>query len=220
MNYIERTERSITKYEVTYDTEAIRTLRTEIINSCSLVVYRELESTIGPDQSDPLKIRNLHKGPKVGIREQTDGEDTPIYLFTYYEYVFPNIISSIDKLLSGDISALDEIFSPKIEENNRNINDEIRKLSSEIDKIPNTEINKKIGKLKELESLIKLSKLNENQKSTAKYYEILRDLINFKLVSSIATKDLDRVLNFFDNTISYEDISGIYQKRKTRVKKS
>lgn len=203
MFYFKYYDDKIEKYVVEFDRELVEELGVEIIDNCSLIVHHEEDLTLGPNKNNTLKIRNYHKGPKVGEYSHECGPDEPIYHFSYDEYIYPSLITIIDKLLRGDSDAIDEInnYNPEIDNAKISFNKEIEKLSRKIDLIDNLDIKNKQLKLKELEVLVAKAQLNKDRKHIDSYYEQLKELLSYELLATISTEEVKKVNRFFSKKL-------------------
>lgn len=198
MNYFKQNGNMVEKYEINYEREVIENFKVRVINECSEIIHQEIDSTVGPDRSDYLKIRNYHQGSKVGVREYTDGPDEYIYHFSYDEYKFPYLVSLIDKFLNGDMYALKSIFNPDFKMESVSINTRIEMTMSELEEINNLDFDKKREKLDELKKLIEISNINKDQKPIADYYNKFKDLVSLNLVDTISIDEISKITSFFD----------------------
>lgn len=204
--------KNIYKYDIVFDKEKIEKLRIEIINNCSEIVHKEIIDSIGPDDRDILKIRNLVNHGFVGIHEYFE-EDVTLYKYTYDEYQYPYIISLIDKLLSGKYYY--EMF--------KNSNEEFITISEKINDLSKNIMNKNkindLDYLEKLKELIELQKYNKNQISAKKYYEIIDNEISFNLIDSVSLDEITKVMQFIGITHYIDNIPEIKGKlyEKTRI---
>lgn len=187
------------KYEISLDKAALERIKIEIINNCSRIKHHDYETTKTPNYFDYLKIRN-YKEEEIGIRESRDfySSDETLYHVIYDEYEYPYLVEIIDKLLNGEVNAIDEILNPNFEKEPICIDEEIASLKQEIETIflDNKNINKKIDKLNELKLLYEQKKLNENQISVIEYYTKVKEMISFKLVDYMEIDLINKVNKF------------------------
>ena len=216
MYYFIDKKETIEKYSVSFSKEELEKLKIEIINNCSEIEHHEYEGTHGPNKFDYLRIRN-YKERFVRIQESRDSLQWPdqrVYHYSYDEYKFPELVSTIDELLNGNVLVLDTIFNTNPESKIETIDERIRKASVELDAIDNLKITKKREKLDELQKLIELKKLNEKQKSVVPYYARLRELITLDLVDTITKEEIERVNQFFENSTNVKKQSQKIQTLK------
>ena len=115
MYYFKYDDLVIYKYIVNFDKNRMLSLRSNIINNCSELVHREVDSDIEINSS--MRIRNL-KQNKIG----------DMYHYSYDEYVYPHLVSLIDMLLKNDITSLERILDLNTKKNDVNkIQDEGKK---------------------------------------------------------------------------------------------
>lgn len=184
MNYYNELEGKLEEYEIIFDREVIEKFRTKVIKDCSLILHKDIFSSKGPNINDDLKIINYHKGEKVSVRSNESGINENIYHISYDEYKYPYLVKLIDRLLSGDYSCIDEIYYPNLEgKENPTYQELVKKVSKELEEINNT--SEKRHKQLELESLMKVSTINKNQKPVIDYYYILQNLITINLIDTI-----------------------------------
>ena len=217
MNYFKQNEKYIEKYEVSFKKDELLSFRVKVINECSEIVHKEVNSSIGPNQNDHLRIRNYHKGPKVGVYEYDCAPDEVVYHFSYDEYKFPYLVTLIDRLLSNDVSALDSIFNPDFSKEKEPFDVRVNKRTKEFERIDSSNVFKKIENLNELKDLIKQANLNKKQKDVSSYYAILQKLITLNLVDKILVDDFKRIKQFFNSEVSL--FLDIDESREKLVKK-
>lgn len=193
--YVENNDK-IEKYEIEFDKEKLKKLKIEIINKCSEITHKEYNNTIEPNYFDYLKIRN-YQSKQIGTVEGRDyAPDKTLYHISYDEYIFPYLVTLIDRLLKNDIEALNEIFNPSIEKEKISFTQRIENLSKEIDEINNFDTNKKITKLQELQKLIETQKLNSSQLPVSLYYTKVQELITFKYINSMKITEIEKTESF------------------------
>ena len=102
----------IGKYNVSFDRNVIASFRKEIIDKCSLIIHHDMESMREPYLKDILKIRNYTKIQiSKGKIDNTKLNGRVTYRMIYDEYKFPYLAFLIERILEGDIYALDEVFN-------------------------------------------------------------------------------------------------------------
>lgn len=208
MNYFIKKDNVIEKYRITYDKKELRELRREIIDNCSEIYHRDIKRAL-IDASDKSKIRNYMVLDYLGSIDR-EYEDEKIYHQTYDEYVYPNIVTIIDKLLKDDLSSISGIYY--INEKNIDVESKIDRLNNEIDDLSNYSVDKKIEKLKELKELIDHKVINNNRKSVLPYYDKLKSLLKTDLVAFMRITDIEKISNFFDTDT--EDVLKLAQIKK------
>lgn len=209
----------IEKYFIGFNAKDVEKLRYEIINNCSKIVHQECDSTDGPNRFDHLRIRNYHRSERIETYEYTDGPDEEIYHFSYDEYKFPYLVSLIDKLLDGDISALEKIYHPNFKHKEKDFKKMIEIASKEADKIDNLNVEEKIEKLKEIQCLFKNSELNKNRKPINDYYLRLQGLIKSELIGSVSISEILKVKEFLDSSLVIDNNIKKLLKPQSIVKK-
>ena len=204
-------KKDIIKYEILFDKEKLEKLKFEIIEKSSIIEHMDYEDTNFPKMYgllDYLKYRNYSE-IKVGVREYNDFYSMPetLYRFTYDKYHFPYLIELVDKILSGDVKALEDIFNINIKKELVPLDKRIEEVNIKINQTDNDSTYKKIELLKELSDLIKQKELNKNQVNVDKYYLKVRKLFNFKKIDVLSCRELQRVLDFYNisDKIEYTD---------------
>lgn len=188
------------KYLVTFDEEAVRALRTKIIDDCSWIFTEKVQGFDFPSIQNPLKIRNVHRDKCLGIRTTDDGINQEYYEFSYLRYDFPWLVNLIDRLLDGDSSAIGEIDTYSDKGERVDYDAQIESLSSKIDAMDNkTQTSEKIEGLEALEHLKLLASLNRNQLRDEAYLPMLKDLIVMTPIGVIPIDVADSVLSFVDS---------------------
>lgn len=200
MYYFEEGTNLIKKYKVSYSKEELLLLRKEIIDNCSEIIHKDYETTTGPSSNDPLKIRNLVRC-QIGVKEyrmNTLMPDRKLYRYIYDEYNFPYLVSLIDRLINGDVSALKEIFNINYDKELKPFQDKVDKASSELDSIDNLRVREKRAKLDELQRYLEQLEYNKKQVSVIPYYQKVIDYLNLELVDTISRDSVTRVNSFFN----------------------
>lgn len=195
--YFREKDDVIEKVLVCYDKEELEKLKYEIADNCTLIVHRELNGT-KKDKPDILMCQRFSQN-EIGISSSKAYECAPdekLYHFSYDEKVLPRLVKLIMELENGNVSVVEQIFGPIIEE--ATYDEKIRNLTIEIDNINNSDFDLKISKLQELKALTKEKEKNKDVKSDAIYYDRVRKLLHLKVVDSIPKKDLLRIQKFFD----------------------
>ena len=205
MYYFKETEDYIEKYNITFDLEKLNELKKEIIDNCSEVEHKEINTPIEPE-NNPLKIRNLKKGKQVGTRTFANGQSIPLYTYNYDEYTYPYLVNLIDNLINGETNSLEEIFIPNKQKEKhydlrlknykkRNIN----KKFNEYEKINYFDIQKKREKLNELDKLILDYEKMATIKPVGPYYEKVKALITLELVAKLPIEYLNKIIYFYED---------------------
>lgn len=207
MFFFQKKENQIEKYEITFNKEELEKFRIKVINDCSEIKHHKYEANRDLMIFNPLIIRN-YKSEKKGYIESHDvySESEIIYQIEYDEYVFPYLVSLIDRLLKEDAMVIDEILYPDYSLENIPIIDRINQVSMELDKIDNLKVYEKKKKLEELIKLIDLQKLNSTQKSVHDYYDFLKQMLSINLIDTLPIKDFNRVKDFFEDKNISKDI--------------
>ena len=166
--------------------------------------------------NNPLgeKISHLKKKNTGRTTSYSDtSEDKTVYEYDYILITYPYLTFLVDKLLSGDETAIYDMVDYKIEypinydelltqergEINRLVDNNQEEV---IKKIAPEDYTKKKEKLKELEDLLKAKELNKNQQSIDVYYNQLVGLIKFDLIDSLPISELGRIESFLEIDLS------------------
>ena len=205
MYYFRENGDLIEKYEVSFSKEELEELIPKITLESGRIIHNEYDSTSNINV-DIMRIHNYSK-KSAGVQKFNDGIDIPIYHYSYDEYIEPKLVTYINMLLNGDVNAIDKIFACQDEPTIPNYANEIKKMSKEIDKIPNTKIQMKKAKLDEFQKLLNEAKLNQNRKSMKEYYLKVQSMIHLTLKDQLSKETINRTDNFFTNSI--ESISQV-----------
>ena len=200
MNYFVKKEYSIVKYQVDFNLEKVQQLKREVIENCSLVVHKEYRSTIEPDFHDSLRIRNYEKR-MIGVKDNEN-----LYLMSYEEYVYPELVSIIDELIEGNPNCIDKIMNPKEDSVLSFYEEKATEIFMDIEK----KNDQKEG-LMELQSSVG-EIVSKERKPVEEYYQRLKDLIKMKCSGTLSLNALNSVLAFFDYTTSFQDLEDKSQK--------
>lgn len=203
MIYYELDDKVINKYEITYDINRINEIKEEIINNCSRIDHVEFEREYSfNDNYFEDKIVRNHISEHIRFNEYFDGPRS-VYLHRFDLLTPPKLVELINRLLDNDKSAINEIYF--YQEEKVSFDKEIDDKNKEINSINNSEVDKKIDKLKELKELLKLKYINRDQKSTKEYYIKLLDYIHVTFISSINISDNNIISDFFNMDFNIEN---------------
>lgn len=221
MKYYNLKDDVIEKYNVTFDTKEIEKIKNEIINNCSDIKHKEYKSDYSPSFSKSDIIRNYQERRTGEVKEYFE-ETRFIYEYSYDRYEPPYLVNLLNELLKNK-NVLEDILTYKVL-NRLPIDIKIEKKEKEIKGIDDKNTKVKIEKLKEYEKLLKLKKLNENQKPLSLYYDKLISLFKFELEDILSIEEVKRVqqfmgLNFLEQKgiINYHD-SKIDNKKNSKNK--
>ena len=137
-------DKEIKKFNVFYDYEKLRKLKSKVINECSTLEHIETKSKqlLVTENITNFNIRNY---THVVIKND---DNEKLYLLKYDLYRFPYLVSIINKLLRDDISALEYVIYPNL---NSDMKEEINENKKSIKKY--YEILKEIIKLQFIDSI-------------------------------------------------------------------
>lgn len=197
MNYFKYNEKEIEKYEVVFEKEQIQQFRNQVINDYSEIEHHEYDDALEPNYLDYMRIRN-YNSYKIGVKNDFNYQPIEIYHFSYDEYKYPYLVTIIDKLLSDDITAIDELYNPNYELEKVPFNSQIKEATEIFNTISNLKIDEKKSQLEKLQNLIESAKINQNQKPIKDYYLKLQEMITFNHIDTLTIEEYDRVNKFFD----------------------
>ena len=216
MIYYELDDKVINKYEITYDINRINEIKEEIINNCSRIDHVEFEREYSfNDNYFENKLVKNHTSEPIGFNEYYDGTRS-VYLHRFDLLTPPNLVELIDRLLSDDKSAVNEIYF--YQEEKVSFDKEIDAKNKESDSINNSDVDKKINKLKELKELLELKYINRDQKSTKEYYIKLLDYIHVTFISSVNINDSNIINDFFNMDFNIENGNIMFTDNKNKEK--
>ena len=144
MYYFKYTDTNIEKYVVYFNRDELTNLRHKVITNCSEMIHREIDSD--EELSNNSRIRNL---------KRSNNGDT--YHYSYDEYIYPRLVSIIDRLLRNDDKVIDTIAN--------NMQNDIINLKDEMKKVKLTEY---YNRLKNMLSFELLTVINFNEPKTIK----------------------------------------------------
>ncbi len=144
MYYFKYTDTNIEKYVVYFNRDELTNLRHKVITNCSEMTHREIDSV--EELSNNSRIRNL---------KRSNNGDT--YHYSYDEYIYPRLVSIIDRLLRNDDKVIDTIAN--------NMQNDIINLKDEMKKVKLTEY---YNRLKNMLSFELLTIINFNEPNTIK----------------------------------------------------
>lgn len=208
MIYINQEKDELVKYEVEIDIEKLKELKIEIINNCAEIKHRFYEDSKFPNYHDLLHIRNYNfEFIKTEYFNNTRTLPQNIYKFEYDEYIDPILVTIIDKLLSGDTTAIKKLDNPK---ENKKCHDK-PEFASQFQLLEHLlSIETKKERIEELQTLKRNfekiqesyeldEKLNLDRKPILEYYKKVKECIAFTEISRVNIVELEEVLSFFEN---------------------
>lgn len=208
MFYFRKNDKTIKKYQVSFDKEEIKKIKKEIINNCSKRTHVIRESTLSPGEliNNPLgeKISHLKKKNTGRTTSYSDtSEDKTVFEYDYILITYPYLVFLVDNLLSGDEAAVYDIVNYKIEYPT-NYDDLLIQENEKIHKLVDSNIEEVIKKAEILKRILEEKELNKNQQNTDVYYNQLMGLIKFDLIDSLPTSELGRIESFLNINLSRE----------------
>ncbi len=203
----------IQKYEVSYDESKIKVLRKKFIDDCSIIIKREITSTMYPYCNENNKeyrgIRNLGV---VRVQEYNDGPDKDVCRYTFDEYCYPDIISLIDRFLNNDASVISEIYEYKTKFDRSYLDEEITKQLKKIEGIALEKVDEKIKGYQELKELINYKTLTKREVKEEMYYEELLKIIKMKELDTYLYSDYLKYQQFFEDDHEVNDYNRILKR--------
>lgn len=226
MYYYKVEEDIVKKFEIEFNLEEMKKLRSEIIEKCSYITHESKEKTMC-NCSNFTDIREymgnehikLLKYEKVGSYTIEDFYGDFVYneyKIEYLYYTFPKLVDLIDKLIEGDTKVISEIFNPSFDEpisKQDIILKEQQEVIEILNKRNNGDIKKELEKLNEIEQKLeeckKEQELNKNRIPVNEYYLKAQSLIILKNICTIKQQDLLNIFEFFE-----EDVDKVKQYAK------
>lgn len=197
MIFFKKEELQYTKIDATLDLDIVKKLRTRIINDCSTIYFRTIESVNGPEIVDPLKIRNVRRGKFLHTQKNEMGQDEKVYEYTFFEYDYPKLVELVDEILAGNTSSLVKLLSEYEIESIPNFDEMVSNLAREVDSIDTIQSPKtKIDMLQNIYDLQLQAALNRNQISTKTYYDLLLGYITYDALAVKPVSEIDGSLDF------------------------
>ena len=117
MYYYKVLENEILKYEVSYDLEKVRGLLKDLVRDCSEEKTYHYTS-VGIPKRDPYAKYKKFDYKFVDIRYDFYGDDE-IYEVDAIELITPSLYILIINILNGNVIALEELFSKRIDMTNK-----------------------------------------------------------------------------------------------------
>lgn len=190
------------EYEVIINHEKLKQIREQIISDCSFIIKRKKIASMSFGWAYYGEtVKNIKRG-KVFF-EYSEDPDKSIYEYTYDDYIFPEIIKKIDKVLGGDEQQIQYLFETS----------DLSNIDIDINKYHDVEHLKKIKRL--IEEYIKNNniKLFEDaqelmnkyewavvcnpKKSVKEYYSKLQECFIFEKRREITAADFLNIKNLF-----------------------
>lgn len=226
MYYIEQQNNELIKYEVVIDQKELEKIKYIVIRNCGEIKHQCYQSDYAPRDLSFDHIGN-YSYKKVGTKEYFE-ETRDVYLYEYDEYSDTTLVTLIDRLLKGDMSAILEIKNPKIKEKKVDNGGELQKKLENILSLDMKDISTwKLEQVKkELEEYQTNEKLNRDRKSDLEYYSKVLACIDMKEISRRTLDDLieiEKLMNqvnsllqqvkpFFEETDKQNVCTNQYQK--------
>lgn len=122
MFYFKIEGNEILKYEISYDIENVKKLQKDLANDCS-IEKKYTYSSVGIPRRDKNTVYKKFDYKFVGMRYDFYGDDE-IYEVNTIELVTPPLYDLINRIMNGNVLALEELFSRRIDvKNKENVRD-------------------------------------------------------------------------------------------------
>lgn len=199
MNIVINKDNKESIYELVYDEESIKSLISEIITNCSVRkqcksrfearTYAEVENKINSatDWNGNKIFENVSNIKEEPVNDPFDywrhGDPVP-YSFTSDKLLSPQLVNFLINLLNGENIDYEWFTSRKELSLKQELQQEIQKIDSQINKISNFETRIKIDKLEELARRVRdYADIPEfDYDLLSKYYDIAESHITLELV--------------------------------------
>lgn len=149
MYYFYENDYYIYRKEINIDKEKIEQLKKQIIENCSRITHTEYDSDYAPHINN-LLVRNYSE-TFVGYKEYFE-ETRKVMHYSYDLLIQPKLVKLIDRLLSDDISAIEEIINYDYK-SEITIDDIIRAKNEELEIIDNNSYAKKNRSFKKIRKI-------------------------------------------------------------------
>ena len=170
------------EYEVSYDKDELKELRTRVINNASVVVHREYVGRFSPyyrkRKVDPLEIQNYNV-----TLDHIDKFGTEQFHYEYDEYVFPYLVKIIDELLNDNVQALTEVYNMDFTKEFIPVIDRMKKWIKKLES--DVSIDEKIKLCDEIKKLLLELKYDEVYIPVMEYYIELISKIHLNRVNTL-----------------------------------
>lgn len=169
-------------YDVHYDIDDLNRIKNEAIENASCIIHQNYNGNYRcspyyrKKARDPREIRN-YKQELISIQKDSNGRNEKIYHYEYDEYLFPHIVSLIDRLKLGSTEVLDEIYNPDYVKEFVPVYYKIHELEQELIRTDDKNLNKKLEILYELKYQIKIARDEKIDIPVEKYYKELQEAI-------------------------------------------
>jgi len=207
-------EKAIIRRKVDFDEDTIRNIREDVIEDCSNIVHRQVRARRGEIQADGKRIRDVEEFTV----DYTNSYEANVDMcnVTYIEYVFPELVSWIDKLLEGDPTSINHLIGNEAKEETVSYDAKIIEANAKVDSIDNFDYTAKVEALTELKRIIEDSELNKGGKSTKPYLDRLKVAITVTTCATLPLETLDRVQTFFGMSLEEFGLDKIILKDSSK----
>ena len=208
MYYITKDDDKLIKHEIKIDENKLKEIMKKVILDCGEINHIKYENTIEPNYYNfDYRVKN-YSSTKIKEIDHFEYTDT-LYLIEYDEYQDTRLSILIKKLLSGDITVIEQLKNPSVLEKEDTLK---ISLQSKIKKILTKDIKDisiyEIENLKEeLKNYQEHERMNQDRKSDLEYYPQVLECIKESQVSVLDIKVLedwakqnDIIKAFYSNT--------------------
>lgn len=177
-------------YQVYYNNEDLETIKNEAIENASQIIHRNYKGNYRyspfyrSKTRDQREIRNFTNELVDTVRDY-NGRKEKIYHYEYDQYLFPYIVTLINRLEYGDVKVLDEIYNPDYVKEFVPEYYKINELEKKLVRMDNNKINEKLEILYELKYLLKKLRDTKIDIPVEKYYKELQNVILLEKVNSL-----------------------------------
>ena len=193
----------LSSFEVNVDYDKLKMIKEEIIENCSII--KKCEGTYSDECIDNIKYsknkRNYVKGDFVYRTETFDG-NINYYKYTYDEYYFPEIVDIFYKILNGENSKINDLFTTEDMKNDIDAYRDNKVLDTVVNLIveyKKTNNENSINSAKRILSEFYHPEIIMRNKSIKDYYDELIDCFSFKKVFSINDLEIEKLKEILGN---------------------
>lgn len=187
-NYIE-------KYLITYNVEELLKIKEESIYKCGKKTRKSYDGV--RFFKNHMYYKNLVT-TEIGIQEYKDGPDETIYNYSYTEFSLTYLASIIDKIILGNIKAIDELFTLDTSKEFNGYEKEKNECLENIVSIDNNDCDNKIKALKELKKIIESEELNKDREPIVDYYKKACECFKIKFINKVTLKEYNDIMKFIN----------------------
>lgn len=201
----------IKEYNITVNKTKLKKLRQEVIENCSEIRHNIIETTRKPDENE--HIYNLTY--EIIGKKYNDyaNREKPLYLVEYDWYIYPNLVTIIDKLLYDNLDVLEDLYKVTIEIDKEE--EQLKELYTILENAQKEYDYKLAGKTT---GKIIAFKKNQEQNIIKHYYKEVENCLTYKLEKKLSINTLMKVESFFEDTKApISTANKILSKKKTKL---